>query len=50
MDPSDRQTNLTLKREMLRLATRVSAAFPGTAVADYALISDARRTGRNRNF
>ena len=38
MDPSDRQRNLRLKREVLRLATRVSAVSPGTIVADYALM------------
>ena len=38
MNQSDRQTNLRLKREVLRLATRVSTAFPGTAVAEIALM------------
>ena len=36
MDQSDLQTNLRLMREVLR-PTRVSAALPGTTVADYAL-------------
>ena len=43
MNQSDRQTNLRLKREVLRLATRVSAAFPGTAVAEIALMRTLRR-------
>ena len=44
MNQSDRQTNLRLKREVLRLATRVSTAFPGTAVAEIALMR--RELGR----
>ena len=38
IDLSDRQTNLRLKLEVLRLATRVSASSLCTTVADYALI------------
>ena len=37
MDPSDRQTNLKLKREVLRLAMRISssAASPCSTVAEF---------------
>ena len=35
MDPSERVTNLRLKREMLVLAMNVSAACPGTLHKDY---------------
>ena len=35
MDPSDRMTNLRLKRQMLALAMDVSAACPGTLHTDY---------------
>ena len=38
MDPSEIHTNLRLKREVLRLATRISAASAGATVTDYALI------------
>ena len=38
MDPFDGQINFKLKREVLRLATRISAASPGSTVADYTLI------------
>ena len=35
MDPSDRMTNVRLKRQMLALAMDVSAACPGTLHTDY---------------
>ena len=47
INPSEWQTNLRLRREVLKLVTRVPAASPDTLVADYALI---RRTGRVGNF
>ena len=40
MDPSDRRTNLRLKREMLVLAMDVSAACPGTNLNNYFLHKD----------
>ena len=38
MDPSDSQTNLKLKYDMLRLAIRTSAVSPGSTVNDYNLM------------
>ena len=38
MDPSDRMTNVRLKRQMLALAMDVSAACPGTLNTDYIVL------------